>query len=373
MNIVIIGAGLGGLVLARVLRIHGIAATIYEAEASANARAQGGMLDIHVATGQAALRAAGLYEKFCKLIHVGAEATRLLAPDARLVLEQPDDGTGGRPEVNRGELRRVPIESLPVDAIRWGQKVRRVELSNGARPVVIFENETEVTADVIVGADGAWSKVRAPLSTKKPTYVGTTLIETYVRDAAALVPETVAAVGVGAMFALAPGRGISTHHEPGDVLHSYVGLTKPTTWFDAIDFTDRASAVARIAAEFKDWSPTLTALITASTTSPVARPIHALPIGHRWAHRPGLTLLGDAAHLMPPSGDGANLAMYDGAELARHLIAHPADLDLALKTYEVEMFARSEKVAVDAHQIFDLCYGADAPDGLIAFFKSHQP
>src|SRR5882757_7784610 len=97
--IAIIGAGLGGLTLARVLHVNGIASTVFDLEASAEARTQGGMLDIHEDTGQEALRAAGLHDRFRTLIHAGGEAMRIVGPDGTLHLAEDGDGDRGRPEV----------------------------------------------------------------------------------------------------------------------------------------------------------------------------------------------------------------------------------------------------------------------------------
>jgi 2-polyprenyl-6-methoxyphenol hydroxylase-like FAD-dependent oxidoreductase len=365
--VTIIGAGLGGLTLARVLHVHGIPATIYEAEPSAGARTQGGQLDIHEHNGQPALAAAGLTEKFRAIIHEGGEASRVLDQHGTILLDEHDDGTGGRPEVLRGDLRRILVESLPADMIQWGRKLTGVTALGGGRHELTFADGAAVTAGLLVGADGAWSRVRPLLSDAEPEYVGITFIETYLHDADERHPAVAEAVGNGAMCALTPGKAIVAHREAGDVLHTYVELKRSAAWVAGIDFSDATAAATRIAAEFEGWAPELTALITDGEVPLVPRPIHALPDGHRWDRVPGVTLVGDAAHLMAPNGEGANLAMLDGAELGQAIAAHPGDTETALAAYERKLFPRGLSEAADTHVILDLCLGDGAPFGFIDF------
>jgi 2-polyprenyl-6-methoxyphenol hydroxylase-like FAD-dependent oxidoreductase len=362
-SVAIIGAGLGGLTLARVLHVHGIAATIYEAEASANTRTQGGMLDIHENNGQLALKAADLFDKFIEIIHAGGQATRVLDKNGHVLFEDADDGTGGRPEVPRGELRRILLDSLPAGTVRWGHKVTAVSPLGDGRHRLTFADGSTVTTGLLVGADGAWSRVRPLLSDATPAYVGTSFIETYLFDSDTRHKASAEAVGAGALFAPAPGKGIFAHREPNGVLHTYVQLNKPKDWIDGIDFSDPVAVKAQVAKEFDGWAPALTALITDGETDPVPRAIHALPVEHRWPRVPGVTLLGDAAHLMIPSGEGANLAMFDGAELGKAIAAHP----------EKDLFPRSASEAAEAEGVLKVCLGPDAPQSLVDFFANNQP
>jgi 2-polyprenyl-6-methoxyphenol hydroxylase-like FAD-dependent oxidoreductase len=371
--IAIVGAGVGGLTLARVLRVHGIAATIYEAEASANARTQGGQLDIHENDGQLALKAAGLFERFLEIIHAGGQATRALDKEGNVLFEQPDDGTGGRPEVQRGDLRRILLDSLTADTIRWGHKVTAATSLGGGRHMLTFADGSTAITELLVGADGAWSKVRPLLSQAKPAYVGTSFIETYLFDSDVSHKASAAAVGGGSLMATAPGKGILAHRETNSVLHTYVALNKPEDWIAGIDFSDPAAALAEVAAEFGGWAPALTALITDGETDPVPRPIHSLPTEHRWDRVPGVTLLGDAAHLMMPSGEGANLAMFDGAELGKAIAANPGDLEAALLAYETDLFPRSAFAAAEADALREVLFGDSAPRSLVEMFANHQP
>ena len=373
-HITIIGAGLGGLTLASVLHRHGIDATIYELETSAIARHQGSVLDMHEESGQLALRKAGLFEAFRKMVIPGGDQMRLL--DKTGTVRWQDSGNGTRPEVDRGALRNMLLQSLPANFIHWGSKVTNVvKLEGGKHQVTLASGETFATA-LLIGADGAWSKVRPLLSDAQPIYLGISFVETRLLDADTRHPESVALVGNGSMFALSDEKGLITHRDGDGRITVYIALKTPEHWetSSGIDFRDTETAKLQLLNHFTDWNDQLRALVVESDTELLPRSIYTLPVGHRWERTPGVTLLGDAAHLMSPfAGEGANLAMLDAAELAEAILAHPDDIETALASYEEASFPRSEAAAAESASNLSISFRSDAPQGMLDLMALYSP
>ena len=365
-HITIIGAGLGGLTLASVLHRHGIDTTIYELEASATARDQGSVLDMHEESGQLALQRAGLFEAFRKIVISGGDDMRIL--DKTGTVRWEDSGDDTRPEVDRGALRDLLLQSLPAHSIHWGSKVTNVvKLEGGRHEVTLASGETFTTA-LLIGADGAWSKVRPLLSDAQPLYLGISFLEAHLLDADVHHPESAALVGNGSMFALSDEKGLITHRDGAGRINVYIALKTPKPWATSseIDFRDTKAAKRWLLDRFPDWNDQLRALIAESEAELLPRSIYTLPVGHHWERTTGVTLLGDAAHLMSPfAGEGANLAMLDGAELAEAILAHPDDLETALASYEEASFPRSEAASAVSASNLAISFSSDAPQGML--------
>jgi 2-polyprenyl-6-methoxyphenol hydroxylase-like FAD-dependent oxidoreductase len=156
--IAIVGGGPCGLTLARLLECKGIDYLVFERDEGENSNRAGGSLDIHPPTGQQALKECGLFEEFQKYARYDDTVFTLTDKEGNQVLHMGQDRDA--PEIDRHDLRQILLESIPGHKIKWGHSLKSVTSDNG-KPVLHFANGRQESGfKLVVGADGAWSKVR---------------------------------------------------------------------------------------------------------------------------------------------------------------------------------------------------------------------
>ncbi|WP_406142569.1 FAD-dependent oxidoreductase [Streptomyces sp. NBC_01089] len=360
-RIAIVGAGPGGLLCAAVLRRHGIHATVLERDADAHHRGQGGSLDLHEHTGQAALTTAGLRDAFLELSRPEGQEMREYDHAGTLVAHEDNTGEPARPEIDRTDLRNLLLDDLGPDNVRWNTPVRQTVLTPDGQARLTLGDGTTEDYDLVVGADGAWSKVRPVLSDATPIHTGNTLVETWFTDADNLYPVLARMVGNGMMLATDandPTHVLIGQRNSDGSIRVYIGLKCPHDWAEqaGVDPADTEAVRVHFLAMFAGWHEDLLRVLRENEGPFINRPVYRLPYPHTWQHTPGATLLGDAAHLMPPAGQGANLALIDAADLATAIagaVAEGSSLDAAVQGYEQIMHPRGATAAEESFRALE--------------------
>lgn len=420
-KIAIVGAGPVGLTLANILHRNGIKSTIFERETSATVRAQGGTLDIHAETGQQALVAAGLLSEFWKVSRPEGEATRLVKSDGTVLLDENESPPPqlqeqvmagqegkqeprGRPEIDRRDLKDLLIAALPQDTIRWGKDIASATPVPGSLQwrLNFLERSTEENQndedagpyDLVLGADGAWSKIRPLLTDVRPLYSGVTALDVWISaENLAKRHEVGTFIGGGSCMMMDEDRFVSfQRHSDGSArCYACVRTSKtlggePPLAKDLlelsdeemqslpggeVDWRDEKARERFLDTQFAGWTKGFRNAVMAMTEQPLLRPLYMLPVGHRWEARPGVSLLGDAAHVMTPfAGVGVNVGMVDAKELAEGIVEYvrgdgkekeggEEELAKVLRKYEEGMFERSAKDAEFTFEMMELEFQRD--------------
>lgn len=310
MRVVIVGGGVGGLALAYGLRRRGVEVVVLERY---DAPATGGAAVTLYSNGLAAL--AGL----------GADTGDLGAPIAALEVRRATGALALRADLSRMAdrfgfgVRTVPrrllLNRLGADdprAVRYGQAVVEVLAD---KPAVRTADGTVHEGDVVVGADGHRSIVRASV----------------------LDPEPASEVGWATWQGLTPvlpdiadGRtGVLTVGAAGLVGTMPAGAGLCQWWFDVRGDTSSPTPLADLRAGFADYAEPVPSLLCSIEERELSGFRHVLhKVRPQWGTG-AVTLIGDAAHAFPPSqAQGANQALEDACMLQRALTATPAGADL---------------------------------------------
>jgi len=354
-KVAIIGGGPGGLTLARLLQLKGVEVKAYERDTDRNVRIQGGALDLHDESGLAALGAAGLLDAFKASYRPGADKMIIMDDQGRIYFDQHEEvdspGFGHehyRPEIDRGPLRDILLDSLQPGTVEWDSHLLSIETIAPDRWQLNFENDATATADLIIGADGANSKIRPFVTPLTPVWAGVTMIEASVKDPKQTAPRINTLLRGGKIFAFGHEKTLIVSGKGDGALGFTVSFRSDEDWVrrSGPDFKDNHQMLAWFKQAFPEWGTIWHELFAGDNTLFISRPQYCMPLNLHWDPKPNITLIGDAAHWMPPfAGEGVNMAMLDALQLSESLTnPAPGSMQAAIHHYEQQMFKRFAEV-----------------------------
>lgn len=378
-KVAIIGGGPGGLTLARLLQEKGIDVKVYERDENRNVRQQGHTLDLHEDTGLKAIQEAGLMEEFKKYYRPGADKMRIADKNMNVVLddhaEKPEEDFGNehfRPEIDRGPLRDLLIASLKEENVIWNSKFTQMKPS-GTGWEISFENGTTTYADFVIASDGANSRVRKYLTDIEPIFSGVTAVEINIYKAEKNAPNLWKLVNDGKLFALEEGKTFFCSSKADGTLTILIGIKTEDNWVtnSGINFKDKSSVAEWFKNEFRTWNTDWQEIFETNEISIIPRPMYHFPIDQYWKPLPNLTIIGDAAHRIPPyAGEGANQAMADALDFYEiFCFGNYETIEDAVSLFENKMRSRMEEITEDTLKMTDAMHVESNLQFLTDFFN----
>lgn len=386
-KIAIAGGGPGGLTLARLLQQKGADVKVYERDKSREVRAQGATLDLHFESGLRALEEAGLMDAFKANYRPDADRLRVVDQNAKIFLdEHHEDSASGfgdewfRPEIDRGPLRNILLDSLLPGTVVWDSHIVGIRQHSAEETdhawEIIFQNGNTAIADILIGADGAKSKIRPFVTPITPFYSGVTVLEGNIPDAEKNVPKIHALLQGGKIMALGNSQTLSVSAKGDGSMDFYTGWNVGADWVteSGIDFKNGQQVLEWFKKEYAGWDSIWQELFEVENTTFTPRPQYCMPLDQKWEAKPNITIIGDAAHWMPPyAGEGVNMAMLDAMQLSESLTSEQfADVQSAIAHYETQMFARFAEVGQDTLNNTAFMHSPDGLRRLLEMFNG-QP
>ena len=374
-KIAIAGGGPGGLTLARLLQMAGADVHVYERDFGKDARVQGATLDLHEESGLEALRRGGLLDAFYDNYRPDAGRMRIL--DKHGDIHVDDHATQktfaeDRPEIDRAPLRKILLESLQEGTVVWDSQFDSMERQD-AGWLMHFKNGTRAYADIVIAADGANSRIRPYLTAIAPLYSGVTIVEGNIYNASINAPRLWELVKGGKIFAFGDEQSLILSAKGEGSLSFYTGCKVGENWLleSGIDFNKKDEVFGWFKEAFGSWSEVWQELFASDEIALIPRPQYHFPLDQHWESLPNLTMLGDAAHRMPPyAGEGVNMAMQDAFELAECLTSDVfPDVHAAIAGYEDRMLKRASEITQMSLEMTEMLHSADPIPQMVAMMS----